>query len=263
MRPVFIVGTARSGTSLLYRTIILHSDFFVGEVCLEESRVFEEATRILPRLQKEEKNPLYKYMLRNDEQFQEFIRSVYPVALAQRLPDALFRKLDWWPYPKRLWRMMGGERVVKEFFRQAKSARGGQRLVEKTPSHLSCVSHMVEAFPECKIISTARHPVDVYTSYVRREEKTGEDWLRVSVEEFCRIYKSSMKKIISWDKNKSDFKIIKYENLTEHTEKTFREICEYLEIEFERGPIEGKVEGLTGWEKDPYLSRPISSKTKD
>ncbi|WP_259110701.1 sulfotransferase family protein [Salinibacter ruber] len=263
MRPVFIVGTARSGTSLLYRTIILHSDFFVGEVCLEETRVFEEATRILPRLQKREKNPLYKYMLRDDEQFRQFVRSLYPVALAQWGPDVLLRKLGWWPYPERVWKAMGGQKVVKEFFRKAKIARGGKRIVEKTPSHLNCVGYIVEAFPKCKIISTARHPIDVYTSYVRRKEKTGEEWLRVSPDDFCEIYKSATKKINYLKKSISNFKVIKYEDITSSPKKTFEKICKYINVKFEKGPIRGKIESLSDWKKDPYLSEPISKATKD
>jgi hypothetical protein len=235
----------------------------VGEVCLEETRVFEEATRILPRLQKRGKNPLYKYMLRDDEQFRQFVRSLYPVALAQRGPDVLLRKLGWWPYPERVWKAMGGQKVVKEFFRKAKIARGGKRIVEKTPSHLNCVGHMVEAFPKCKIISTARHPIDVYTSYVRRKEKTGEEWLRVSPEEFCRIYRSSMEKINSLKRSISNFKVVKYEDITSKPKKTFEKICKYIDIEFEGGPIKGKVESLSGWKEDPYLSEPISKKTKE
>jgi len=220
MRPVFIVGTPRTGTSLLYRTIILHPDFFVGEVCLEESRIFQESTRILPRLQKDESNPLYRYMLGDDQRFDKFARAMYPVALAQRIPDALLRKLWRWPYSGRLWKALGGEKIVREFFRVAKRARGKEkRIVEKTPSHLYCVNYMLKTFPKCKIICMIRHPIDVYTSYVKRYEKTEKNWLNISVDFFISKYCEDSKMMKNYDEEYENFEICKYERFTKETKK--------------------------------------------
>jgi hypothetical protein len=261
MRPVFIVGTGRSGTSLLYRTIVLHSDFFVGEVCLEESRVFAESTRILQRLHAEEKNPLYEYMLRDDELFQAFVGAVYKTAVIQRVPDAVTRRCWGWPYPLRVWSAMGGRRIVNEFFRHAKAARGGKRIVEKTPSHVKCIEYMFSEFPECRMLSTVRHPIDVYTSYVRRRETEHEDWLNVSVESFVRRYREDMREAEKYANNER-FRTVDYDNFTRRPERTFEGICDFLGVEFESDPIEGNVPSLSDWKPDPYLSEPISPSTK-
>lgn len=263
MRPVFIVGTARSGTSLLYRTIVLHSDFFVGEVCLEESRVFQESTRILPRLRGKEGNPLYRYMLGDDQRFDEFLKAVYPIALAQRLPDGVLQKCGWRSYSLTLWTALGGKKVVREFFEHAKPARGGKRIVEKTPSHLHSVEHMLYAFPDCRVVSTVRHPIEVYASYIKRYETSGGGWLDVNVDDFIRIYKRDINKIIKLESQLNKFKAIKYENFTRYPKEEFEKICDFIDVKFEVDPVRGRVESLSGWEKDPHLSEPIKEKTKD
>ena len=255
--PVFIVGTPRSGTSILYRSVLLHSEFYPGEVCLTETEIFLNSSRVLPYLRGEKS--LYEYMLGKDKIYNKFVNKVYPVAIAQRLPERVIRPL--WPYSKTIWKALGGEHIVKSFFEMAWRARKKKRIVEKTPRHIECVEYINCVYEKCKIIFTIRHPIDVFSSYLRRRkiDRYKEHYTK---EKFVQIYKKHMK-IIKNEQKKDNTKCIHYNEFTRNTEKEYKELCSFLEIDYESRPITQRVDSLSGWEPDPYLSEPITPSTKD
>ena len=74
LNPVFITAHPRSGTSLLYRTLLKHSSFAPKELCMEETRIFRH-----PLLALSDESKMYslkKYMLKDEEAFTHFLNSI-------------------------------------------------------------------------------------------------------------------------------------------------------------------------------------------
>jgi hypothetical protein len=46
--------------------------------------------------------------------------------------------------------------------------RASQRVLEKTPRHVEHIDKLFHCFPKAQMLYIHRHPVDVYSSYVRR-----------------------------------------------------------------------------------------------
>lgn len=264
--PVFIVGTARSGTTLLYRTFLMHSAFAPHQLCLEETGVFQ-ATSAYP-FQADQHGSLYEYMLRDEAAYTRFKESVQGIAKKQRLgailPSRLSRR-----FPL-LWRLMGGAIIVHRYFRYAQEARGARRIVEKTPRHLHYLDHLFTAFPGARVLLVVRHPVDVFSSYRRRlaaEEEKGEGykaWLDKSIDEFERRYRRDMETGAEQiQKRPERMRAVKYEDFVSNPHEEFRRLCAFVQVPFEGGPLEAECPSLRSWKVDPHLARPIRKNTKD
>jgi hypothetical protein len=143
------------------------------------------------------------------------------------------------------------------------------RLVEKTPSHVKYLDHIVDIFPNAKILLSVRHPIEVFSSYRRRlraENELGNDpdWLNISVGTFINQYRDDIETGL---KGKSDYpdhvKVIRYEDFVSTPDQSFSEICSFAGVPYERAPLDGKCEALATWKPDPHLARPITKSTKN
>lgn len=264
-RPVFIVGVPRTGTSLMYRTILLHSDFFPGGLVVPETNIFRRSTQAW-ELTKKIDDRMYNYMLSNDIQYRHFINSIRYIALVQRA----LRPLTSNPTSTSIWRLVGGDSVVRSFFKHAQKARNGARIVEKTPYHVRHIDRIFTTYPSALVLLMVRHPIHTYSSF-RRRQKTEEqlpngnpDWLRITPEEFTHLYRRGVEEGLKGkEKYNNQVSIIRYEDFVSNPAQVFEDICFLLGIDFERAPIEGKCSGLRTHKYDPHLSRPITRKTKN
>jgi hypothetical protein len=265
--PVFIVGTARSGTSLLYRTLLQHPDFSIPEMCLEESKIFHLAISV-SRLQRHQGSP-YKYMLRDDEQYALFIESINTLAIRQKALSQIPRYQKLCQRLPILWNMSGGAKVVRQFFLYAQRARGGSRIVEKTPSHVQYVDQIIRTYPDARILFITRHPVDVFTSHRRRyqvERELGKKakWLKVAVDDFISTYRLDVEAgLLHADHYPDNVGVISYESFTAFPKREFKRICGFIGAPFVEGPVRERCDSLSSWKPDPHLAKPISPSTKE
>ena len=248
----------------MYRTLVLHSAFFPGEIRLDETSIFSKSTRAYRFLHRRDR-ALYQYMMENDKLWDEFVSSIRAVATLQHALRPLHTRLSMTPS---LWRLIGAGYVAEKFFDIASHARKA-RIVEKTPHHLKYVNHIFQVFADARVIVMIRHPLDVFTSYRRRykaEQKLNDgnpDWFDRTPEDFTHQYRDNLKLIVE-AKNKytNQFRVVKYEDFTSHPENVFRRICSFVEIDFEAGPLKGEHGSLAGYKPDPHLARPITQDTK-
>jgi hypothetical protein len=266
---VFIVGDARSGTTLLYRSLQHHASFAPSHgFNLAESH----AMRLLMRLfgpGDVTKNALAHFML-SLEPLAEVAADIAPLARRRKIVRRIFSRGKL-PRPA-FWRSAGEHHVVRRYFLEAHRRRGATRLVEKTPTHTNWVPHLKIAFPKASFIFMTRHPLDVLSSYWKRYRNEGEmsSWANVKPDEFSARWERVTRRALTFAKTEGRFLLVRYEELTADPEPTLRKILDHVGEPFDdacllRGDNEDKIKPgvkavlLRG---DPHMLSSVIENTK-
>lgn len=234
-QPVFIVGPARSGTTLLYRTLLKHPAFTVhardASFALAESMVFTRPENLYSA----DPDPTERaraYCLHDQQALHAFYKHLPRIQRYRayfqscRGDNGTFRQhLHHW--------------LLRCYFHYAKQARRTNRLLEKTPNHIHHINDILSTFPKAKIIFIYRHPVDVFSSYrkrLKREQELGTpveqmQWLTISPAEFCEHYRYSIENGLNWLRQKPDsIFAVKYETLVQEPEDTLNHLLHNLTL---------------------------------
>ncbi len=259
--PVFIIGPARSGTTILYRSLQQHSSFYPQKcpwgVELTESKAFTPGGCQFPA-EPPDGDLALQFLLGNKQAYAKFVKSLWDVRLVQRL------RLQHWI---RCWH----HRALRRYFRMAEQVRGYQRLLEKTPAHLYYTDEIKATFPQARFLITTRHPIDTFTSYRRRYQKELElgegsapDWMRLSPEDYVALFRNdnrSMHAVI--DKYPQDCLLVQYESFVATPAAALRNILGFLDEPFEERCLVANESDKSNGKSDPHLYGTISAKTKD
>ena len=151
--------------------------------------------------------------------------------------------------------------VIDRYFYYATVARNGQRILEKTPYHYKFVSEILFSFGAARIFFISRHPVDVYSSFKKRS-RIDKSWKDIPISAFCNQYQACYQSIL-WHLKRRPNNIIslKYENLVQSPEVTFRKVCSFMNEDFEKNCLFGD-NSIEGPEWDPHVHKDIIKKTK-
>jgi hypothetical protein len=260
--PVFIVGEARSGTSLLYRTLQKHPSFQPLTQNLVETDVFRHLRRTFMFGRRGYPDPLFRFMLKDQTAWDGFLRTIRPlraVSAAWAPVNYVLRDHALW-----LWYANLHHLVLRAYFFYAWKARGCSRLVEKTPTNIAHVPQLAFAFPHARFLYIHRHPVDVFTSYRRRAAvDPNAGWANLSIDEFCRRYETGASQALHWRAAGHDtLHMVRYEGLTSDPEPTFRTLCTFLTEPFVREALEEHAPNPKRWPVDPHLWGGIVPQTK-
>jgi hypothetical protein len=259
--PIFIVGEARSGTSILYRTLQQHPACRGRAEDLTEANAFA----LMPwaaAFGGARTGAMYEYMLCDEREYRAFRRSLRTLrpffVLASPLNQLLRGRSVWW------WCMSGQRAAVRCYFRHAQHARGAQRVLEKTPNNVPYVPHILSAFPNAKVLYMCRHPVDVMSSYRRRKQAEPEArWCDISVDEFCHRYEAGATRALQFAQSRpATVRIVRYEDFTHRTGPTLRDVCDFLDIAADDARTPGAGTRQETWRVDPHLFEPITPDTK-
>lgn len=263
--PVFIIGEARSGTTMLYRILQKHSAFAPRKSNLWESKLMnhvDAATTFRPG----EPRPMLGYMSDDSERYAEFLASLRPLRpalhagrAARRLVRSHARRVD------QVWAASGYPLVVRSYFHHARLARGVERILEKTPTHVHHVDRLLHCYPNARLIYLHRHPVDVYSSYVRRSQvDPNARWTRIPVGKFASQWtENTTAALDAADRLPESLLLVRYEEFTADPDTLASRICEFVgepydpEIVIERDPAYGKRKAA------PHLFSDITTKTKE
>ncbi len=260
--PVFIVGEARSGTSMLYRTLQKHPAFAPRTPNLVETELFAHLPRTF-QFNATYPQPWRRFMLDDAAAWAAFLRTIrVPKVASLALAPATYLLRDRLPW---LWRASLGHLVLRSFAFHATQARGCRRLVEKTPTHTRHLAQLTSAFPRCRLLYVHRHPVDVYSSYRRRAGvDPGGGWADLEVAEFCRRWESSTLRVLQWlGAGHTNLHRVRYETFTADPADAFREVCAFLGEPFEEAAILESRPDPDRWPVDPHLWGEIVARTKD
>jgi hypothetical protein len=259
-RPVFIVGEARSGTSILYRTLMKHPSFRPRHSRLVETEIFSHLRRAF-MFSRRYPESLVRYMLNDMQQYEAFLASVRILRLVSALSIpinvVLPRPPTWW------WLANLNHLLLRSYFFHAWIARGCTRLVEKTPTNTPHIPALTATFPNALLLYIHRHPVDVFSSYRHRGRMDPDaEWARrLTPENFCRDYELAVNRVLNWvGSGHENLLLIPYERFTRSPAREFSRVCEFLDESFDPLAIEERNPGR--WSGDPYLFGPIVPVTK-
>jgi hypothetical protein len=142
--PVFIVGEARSGSSLLYRTLQKHPAFRPKVQNLVETEIFVHLRRTF-LFTPEYPDTLRRFMLEDACAYTAFLRSIRPA----RVVSALTAPLNYLLRDPAMWVWLANlnHLVLRSYFFHAWQARGCPRLLEKTPTNILHLPKLARAFP--------------------------------------------------------------------------------------------------------------------
>ena len=260
--PVFIVGEARSGTSLLYRSLQSHSAFRprVG-INLGESHALELLAGVDPPDGPD--NSLVDFMT-DERRYAEFVGDIAHLRsrrefVRRGFPDTRQNRL--------VWIAAGDHLVIRRYFMAAAEARGAERLIEKTPQNLQWVPLLQIAFPRARFLYIARHPVDTLSSYTRRfqVDPGTSSWANIDWRSFCERWNTNTSAALQMARHRSSrLLVLRYEDLTQKTEPTIRRVLAHVGEPFEEDCLlTHREEGKKAWWIDPHLFEPVVNETKN
>ena len=205
--PIFIVGSPRSGTTLMRYCLNQHSRLYIA---------FETG--------------FFRKIYGN----RRLIRERDIPNSAHKLIDRLFVSAD----PTRDEFLYLKEELREKIAKEAKSYRdvaivvfetfakqkGKVRWGEKTPFHILYINQMLKVFPEAKIINMERDAKAVAASYMKSSHVPND--LLVALAHHCLCAKHARK----WQER---VLTVRYENFVEKPEFVLREVCTYIGEEYE------------------------------
>ncbi|MHB8789318.1 MAG: sulfotransferase family protein [Desulfobulbaceae bacterium] len=245
-RAVFIIGEARSGTSILYRSLQQHREFKVRAATLgedlTESNVFQNPLAVLKAAACMERNAASAYMLHNNERLTS-LKSYLRCSLIVRPLDITVRRRPMISsifHSTMALRLLGIHHLLRLFFEEARIARCQGIILDKSPSSINNVPLISVAFPNAKLLYIHRHPVATLASYrkrYKRETAAGRDpalfnWAKVTVEGLATRLARSIKTVASIEKSYGlrTF-MVRYESLVNTPETVLDGVVDFLEIE--------------------------------
>jgi hypothetical protein len=261
--PVFIVGHPRSGTSIIYRTLQKHSSFRAKRISLQETGIFASSFVGLKFLGRPNE-ALLNYMLDDLSLYEMLQRKVFYISLFQKYLSQIPYFSNLCKKIVLLWNASLNPIVIRNYFLVAKISKGCKRLVEKTPSHIKQIDRILSTYKEAKILVIIRHPVHVYTSFVKRaKNQPDKKWLKIDIHSFIKSYKRTH--LITSENlaaHEGRVKCFLYEDFVKNPETEFKLICDFLSEDYQKDAIEGGEESLNFWKPDPFLAKPITPRTK-
>lgn len=230
--PVFVVGHPRSGTSLLAAMLDRHP-----EVAVPPETHF-------------------------------FFLQLESGSGDDRDPHgALWRKL-----PVALRQLPGAERAEHRFREAPATARslfdvllgsyaedqGARRWAEKSPWHLRCVPHMLEMYPEARIVGIVRDGRDVVESCVRAPfHRRGALW-------YAATWRFAARLLLEYARRyPTQFLYVRFEDLVRDPEATLKGVDRFAGLDFEPCQLDPVVEtGSVVVGKEPWkegVNAPLDS----
>ena len=200
--PVFIVGMPRSGTTLLQGILCNTKRYFP----MPETHFFVRATYNLP-----EKNLTEKHRKRIRRKLIKKLK----FKIDQEFPDYLTTQKDIFEY------------LVDQF-----NSENALTFLEKTPRHIFFYSKILEYFSDAKFICMVREPKNVISSQISNSPKQHKSVIRLSV-----LYNKIVTVILKIKEHKNVL-LVRYEDLTDQTDLTIEQVCNFLKIPYDAQFIE-------------------------
>jgi O-antigen/teichoic acid export membrane protein len=218
-RPIFIVGPSRSGTTLLARMLDAHSSLAIFPetwcyVVLDRLGCFGEFSN------------RWQYTLFLNQVWESLKHYQDPAArvLAE---EAALRPVYSGPVRP----------ILESFGRAYASARDASRWGEKTPGHVLWLPEIRKLFPQARIVICIRDPLDVVSSYDERWGGGRADTrylIRASAQ--IRHYLQHLLTEPGFPKHQTF--TVRYEVLTAQPGEVLKELCRFLELEYEPEMLE-------------------------
>lgn len=214
--PVFVVGSPRSGTTMLAVILNRHSSFAIPP----ETQFFadfqsDESAISLPSASREDKILLALGYHRISDLGLSFDDVMKRFALYENTVANLFRSIL----------EAYGDRMHKS------------RVGEKSPKHIEHVPLLLELYPAAKIICIVRDGRDVVRSLVKAPWAEPGNPRRFGL--FCAEWSGYARLAEKYGKMlpRNRFLIVQYEEILQHPRQEVANVCNFLEVAFESGML--------------------------
>ena len=203
----FVVGSPRSGTTLLQAMLSSHSQIAIPP----ETDFFQEFVSCIGHDESETKVRECLTQWFGSDKWHD-----------QNIDEAEFRR-----------RMENRECSVESLFLtflEMHSERSGKPIVgEKSPFHVRHLGEILTVFPRARIIHIMRDPRDVVASRLRVP------WSKGSYRAVAREWQRIQRLHVHYDEQLSaaSYCMIRYESLVSEPERSMRDLCAFLGLEFE------------------------------
>ncbi len=222
LRPIFVVGAARSGTTLLQSMIDAHPDIaLVGEL-----HFFDQILRLREAIPE----PLGAEA---GDRLRRGILACHAIQFVPGIEDALDRALPRLAAdPRATYGLLF--RLLLEAFREM---RGAARVGEKTPGNVRYLAEIVHLFPDARIVHILRDPRDSISSRIRYPFSSP------SVIFNTLLWKIEM--IHAFDfaaaegRGAERYMEVRYEDLVREPERLLRRICDFIGVDFRTAMLDG------------------------
>ncbi|MGM9487204.1 sulfotransferase family protein [Ideonella sp. YS5] len=227
-RPIFIVGLARSGTSMLQVAFAQHPTMFDIANCRE--------TFIFLRPRQPYVDPIH-----------------FPTRAYLKGRPNLMALREWIePYEEEFGELGEADSIRAFFYFAGNRIYPGRHPLEKTPGHLRKLDLVFDVFPHARILVCSRDPVDVVASYRKRlvkakadgepPEKTG--WLDKGVDEMIGVFERFTRLVNeAIPKYGKSMYMAPYDWLIDSPADSIQAICEWAGMEFVPNMIASEATG--------------------
>lgn len=230
-RPLFIVGLARSGTSMLQVAFAQHSAMFDIINC-RETHIY----------------------VKPDQPFEQ--PNHRPTALYLKGADNLKAYRQWLRgLPGGKGKLGDADKIRCFFWWAAHHVYPGRQPLEKTPGHVHQLPLIFETFPHAKVVVCSREPLDVFASYRKRLQRSREEgvdeaslrWLekdgRAMVRVFRRFHEAVVAATPSYGKH---LFMAPYEWLVADPRVSLQAVCDFAGMALEPGMLQGSGSSAEG-----------------
>ncbi len=218
---VFIVGMARSGTTLLSEILNAHSSIAVSP----ETHYFRKYWADEEKSTLEKRLALTEEFLAGDE-FKQFGYSNEQKEEIRAEVFAAIRK--------------GQSQILDIVLTRYRLKHNKPVWCEKTPVHMLYLAHIANLFPQSKFICLVRDPRDTCLSLKKVPFNAG------STVSIARRWKRYARLSVLYQNEYPDsFRVIKYEDLIRRPEQQALKICRFLNIDFQSEMLNQKNDPAT------------------
>lgn len=235
LRPIFIVGNSRSGTTLIGRILGSHPTVFT----FEELHFFEELWNPdddSSTLSPEEASSLFARLL-------SIQRNGYltPGKTADFLPESDRTLQDLLPD-------LSPISIFAAFINYETQLQGKTRPCEQTPQNTLYIGEILQAFPEARVIHMIRDPRDILLSQKRRwqrpflasnipKKEAIRYWLNYHPITITKLWQGNINSARRFAKD-SRVREVRFEDLVSEPEKIVSEICKFVELSYSEKLLE-------------------------
>lgn len=215
--PAFIIGSGRSGNTLLRRILSANPDVFIPPETYVLGKSINQWTFSAHLSLSALQHRFYQNLVSHSEFHTFGIKDTLALkdALVSADNTSLADTLN----------------AFYAFYRQAHGEHA-HRWIDKTPLNTLYVEQIYSVFPDAKFIVMSRDPCDVVSSYM----KSG---IFPDFEVAAHRWYDSMKSAKRMERKHPDaVMVVKYESLVSAPEETTRNICRFLDLEYTADMIE-------------------------
>jgi len=194
--PVFIVGSPRSGTTLIQGILCNTGKFFP----MPETHFFSQVAYGLPEKDLSDKD-------------RKKIQRILARKSRIELDRGSLLKLN-------------TQKEIFEYVIETFNTDNKNSFLEKTPRHVFFYDKILNYYPEAKFICMIREPKNVISSQLTNSPKPNKSVIRLSL-----LYNKIANAISKIEANKN-VSIVKYEDLTTQPRQILEKTCDFLNITF-------------------------------